>query len=576
MINLKRTAIVISLFLVACAQAPQRNIGQTAILESPSENPDLADLKLPGLELTGLILYQFLLGDVAVQRGQTELATRTYLDLANSTRDPRVARHAAHLAFETRQMDKVMEASRLWQELEPTSLRARRMLAAMLLNSGKLDEARPHLIDMMASDPDHVAEGFMQVYPMIARYPDKAAAYDLLRELAAPYPQVSEAHWALSQLAEASGKHEIALEEAHQAHLLRPEWDRAVLLQAQLQLREMPQQALGSLKKYLAAYPDNKDVRLFYARMLTEQKQNGEARAQFQRMLDEYPDNADLAFAVALLSLEMGELDRAKKELRLSLTNGKKDENAVYYYLGQLSEAKHEDEEAIINYGKVQGDEYAFSAHLRTAYLLNKAGKSEQARQQLRQATAQNDQQRAQLVLIEAKILRDAKQQEVAYQILQQGLEKLPDHPDLLYETGMLADQIGQHETFEQMMRKLIQIQPDFAHGYNALGYSLLERNERLSEGMQLVEKAYQLAPNDAAIIDSVGWGHYRLGNLSKSVEFLRRAYVTNPDPEIAAHLGEVLWMQGDKEEAKKIWQQAMQAHSDNAVLVSVVKKFLP
>ena len=577
MINLKRIAIVLLLLLAACAQAPQRNAGQTSNLDSGAEDlSEQTELKLPELELSSQLLYQFLLGDVALQRGQMELATLTYIELAKSTRDPRVVRQAAHMAFETRQMDKVLEAASLWQELEPKSLRAKRMLAGMLLNSGKLDEARPHLIDLMTADPKNTADSFMQVYSMLARYPDKAAAYDLMHELAAPYPRVAEAHWALAQLAEASGKHGIAIEESRQASLLRPEWDRAVLLQVQLQQREMPQRALTLLQKYLAAYPDNKDIRLIYARMLTEQKQHSEARTQFQVLLDANPGNADLAFAVALLSLEVGELDRAEQELRRALDNGKKDENAVYYYLGQLSEAKHADEEALRSYGKVQGGEYAFSAHLRTAYLLNKAGQPENALLQLRQATAQNEQQRAQLVLIEAKILRDSKKLEAAYKVLQQGLKTLPDHPDLLYEMGMLADQIGQHETFEQMMRKLIHIQPDYAHGYNALGYSLLDRNERLAEGMQLVERAYLLAPDDAAIIDSVGWGHYRLGNLPKSVEFLRRAYLANPDPEIAAHLGEVLWMQGEKEEAKKIWQQAMQAHSDNTILMNVVKKFLP
>lgn len=578
MLNLNRVTIIFLLLsLAACANAPQRDAGLALASESKAEDQqDLFESKLPKVELTSQMLYQFLMGDVAVQRGQTALATLTYLELAKSTRDPRVARHAAHLAFETRQMNKVMEAARLWQELEPDSLRAKRMLAAMLLRNGKLDEAAPHLKGLMASDPDNLADDFMQVYPMLARYPDKSAAYELVREMTTLYPRVAEAHWALAQLAEAGGRHETALEEARHASILRPEWDKAILLQAQLHQREMPQKALALLKGYIATYPDNKDVRLFYGRILMEQKQYGEARSQFQYMLDEDPESADLVFAVALLSFEMGELDRAEQELKLSLSNGKKDESSVYYYLGQLSEAKNLGEEALQNYGKVRDGEYVFSAHLRSAYLLNKAGKPEDARQQLQMVTAQNDQQRVQLVLLEARILREAKQLEAAYQVMQQGLDVLPDHPDLLYEAGMLAEQVGKIDTFEKMMRRLIELQPDFAHGYNALGYSLLDRNERLSEGMQLVEKAYQLAPDDAAIMDSVGWGHYRLGNLTKSVEFLRRAYTSSPDPEIAAHLGEVLWMRGDKEEAKKIWQQALQANSDNEVLVIVVKKFLP
>jgi len=160
--------------------------------------------------------------------------------------------------------------------------------------------------------------------------------------------------------------------------------------------------------------------------------------------------------------------------------------------------------------------------------------------------------------------------------VLTQGLEKMPNHPDLLYETAMLAEQLGKHDVFEQLMRKVIEVKPDHAQAYNALGYSLLDRNERVQEGMQLVEKANQLAPDDAGIIDSMGWGHYRMGNLVKSLEFLRRAYNANPDPEIAAHLGEVLWVQGVQEQAKKVWADALKSHPDNAVLQGTMKKFIP
>ncbi len=581
MMNSKYTVIVFSLLLAGCANVSQPDMRQAGQPESKSKNQleDQAEdqsedrVDLPRLELTGQLLYEFMLGDVALQRGRPDLAAQTYLELARATRDPRVARYAAHLAAETRQIEQALAAARLWLELEPDSLRAKRMLVTLLLGGGMLDEARPHLAGLLVADPGNT---FLQIYPMLARHPDKAAAFDLALELTQPYPRVAEARWVLAQGAEAAGKHEVAVAEARQARSLRPEWDKAVLLEAELLRAEAPQQTLAVLQKYLASYPDKKEVRLYYARVLMERKQYKSARTEFQRLLDSNPDNADLAFAVALLSLEMGELDRAERELRQALVNGKKDENAVYYYLGQLHEAKKHDAEALQNYRKVGEGEYAFPARTRTAFLLNKAGKLEEARQTLHQVEAQDDQQRVQLLLIEVQMLRDNKQPEAAYRVLTQVREKLPNHPELLYEAAMLADQIGKHETSEQLLRQLIQIKPDHAHAYNALGYSMLERNERIPEAMQLVKKALQLAPDDPAILDSVGWGYYRLGNLAKSVEFLRRAYTASPDPEIAAHLGEVLWMQGKREEATKIWQQARKAHADNAVLEAVVKKFLP
>ncbi|MGC2167393.1 MAG: tetratricopeptide repeat protein, partial [Gallionella sp.] len=163
-----------------------------------------------------------------------------------------------------------------------------------------------------------------------------------------------------------------------------------------------------------------------------------------------------------------------------------------------------------------------------------------------------------------------------AYRVMQSGLSALPDDPDLLYGTGMLADMLGKPDVFEHLMRKLITLEPNHAHAYNALGYGLLERNERIPEALDLVQKALQLAPEDPAIMDSVGWGYYRNGEFDQSVKMLRRAFAGNPDPEIAAHLGEVLWVSGDKANAKKIWMDSLGANPDSKQLQAVIKKFIP
>lgn len=578
--KIKYSAITLSLLLAACANAPQQKaVEQTAKpepqVEQQEKPPELPKPELPKLELTGQMLYKFLLGEVASQRGMPELAAQVYLDLASSTRDPRIAGRAAQLAYDAHEMDKAVEAYSLWLELDPASRQAKQMLSLILVAGGKLDEARPHIAGLLAAYPDKVGYAFLQVYPLLVQHPDKDATLKLLQELAQPYPESAEVHWVLARAAQAAGKRELALVEVRKARILRPEWEVAVLLEAQLLQRESPQQALALLKKYLAAFSDASEAHLLYARILLEQKQVAESRAEFHKLLKAHPENADLAFAVAMLSMEMGELERAENELRLALARGKKDEDTVYYYLGQLLEAKKNNEGALQNYRKVQGGEHVYNARLRAAYLISKEGRLDEAREYLHQTAAQNNQQRVQLMLVEAQFLREAKQTAAAYHVLTQGLEKLPNHPELLYEAAMLAGMLGEHDAFEQMMRKVIQVKPDHAQAYNALGYDMLDRNERLQEGMSLVEKASQLAPEDAAIIDSVGWGHYRLGNLSKSLEFLRRAYSANPDPEIAAHLGEVLWMKSEKEQAKKIWNDALKLNPDNTALQEVMKKFM-
>lgn len=575
--------ILLPLLLSACAQmqhgAPATKASdsqsRSAAQTLSSDKEQEAKLDLPNVALDDHMLFEFLLGDIAVQRGRPELAAQAYLDLAKTTRDPRVARRAAQLAFESHQMDVSEAAFALWQELEPTAPLAKQMLISLLLSGGKLHEARPHVEKLLAAGPEHAGSVFKLLNSMLARLPDKVAALSWLVEIARPYPKVAEAHWAVAQLASMANNKELALNEVHQAVQLNPEWDAAVGLEAQLLMPSEPKRALALLQKFLESHPNSKDMRLYYARALLEQKKYPESRVQFQQLLVENPDNVELAFAIALLSLQMGELDRAEKELQETLVRGKKDEDTVHYYLAQLNEAKKNDASALAQYRLVVSGEYVYAARLREAYLLNKAGKLDEARAALKNAQVSNNQQRVTVVLIESQMLRDAKQYEASYKVLLDALEKLPNHPQLLFEAAMAADKLGKADVFEQMLRKLLHVAPDHAQAYNALGYSFLEHNVRIEEGMQLVEKAYELAPEDAAITDSMGWGYYRLGKLDKSTEFLRRAYVENPDPEIAAHLGEVLWVQGSKDEAKRVWQDNLKAHPDSESLRTIIKKFV-
>lgn len=576
-----------SLLLTACAHAPMRApADQTGQADEQAEQSDMqaeapeAEMPqtLPNVELSSELLYEFMLSEIASQRGDDTVAVEGSLDLANKTRDPRLAMRAAHLALQFGQMDKAIEALTIWRDADPSSLMAKRMLASVLVRSGKLAEAQDELAKLLEADKTHAAQNFIQIYQMLAAYPDKAAALKMLRQLAQPYPRIAEAHWGMAQLAQAAGEAALALSEARQADQLRPGWDMAVSLQAALLQKSAPQQGLDILRGYLSHHPDAREMRLQYARALLEQKQYKQARDEFQRLADANPDNPDLAYAIALISLQLNDLKSAETELKLALSKGKKDQDTVQYYLGQLNEAKKSEEEAIANYREVKGGEYLVAAKIRMAYLLSKRGQFAEARQLLQDARAltTDNQQYVQLVMAEAQLLREASQSREAYQVLNQALEKFPDHIDLLYDTAMMADKAGKPEVFEQLMRKLIKLKPDYAQAYNALGYGMLERNEHIPEAMQLVQKALQLAPDDAAIMDSVGWGYYRIGKLDESVQMLRRAYAANANPEIAAHLGEVLWMRGDKAEAKKIWQESLKENSASEELKAVIKKFDP
>jgi len=572
-------SVLLFSLLAACAHPPQTLPTEANAANVPlrTEAPQPV---LPAIELTDRLLYEFLLGDFAAQRGRPEVAAQVYLDLARATLDPRVARRAAQLTFEAHQYDQSLEAFRLWQQLEPASPLAKQMLVSLLVSGGKLEEALPQVTELLASDAQNTGRTFINLYGLLARVPDKAAALAWLTEVARPYPQVAEAHWALAQAAAAAHQPKLALKQAQQASSLRPEWDLAVMLRAQLlqQSQSQPQQASALLQKYLAAYPAQQNARLFHARMLLEQKQYVPAREEFSRLQQQRPGNAEIAFAIAMISLQLGELERAEQELRAALagTSGKKDENTLHFYLGQLAEAKPDDSAALAHYRQIKAGERYYAARLRVAYLLHKQGQVAQAREVLQQTRPNNDAQRVQLLLIEAQFLREAAQYAESFKVLSRGLDKFPDQSDLLYQAALDADKLKQYDTFEQLIRKLIKIEPNNAHAYNALGYGLLERNVRITEAMELVQKAYGLMPDDAAILDSVGWGYFRLNDLEQSVAFLRRAFAANPDPEIAAHLGEVLWVKGERDEAQAIWRDSAKAHPENPVLQDMLRRFQP
>ncbi len=578
-----------SVIFAACAQTPRQQ-SLSAVQPAPAAYLDEAGHAdesepagsterqqiLPDVELSDQLLYEFLLSEVASQRGYKDLAAEASTVMAELTRDPRIAKRAAQLSFESGDMNKTIAAFKIWQEIEPDSDTATRLLASVLLRSGKLEQAGVEFARILREDAAKVGRHFLEVMQILSAYPDKAAVLQLVRELAQPYPNVAEAHWVVAHLAQLSGNTTLAMNEIKQVRKLRPEWDTGVSLEAQLLLKDAPQQALEVLRNYLSVYPKANDIRLQYARALLNQKHYQQARSEFQLLADAMPDNAEMIFAVALISLQLNEFQDAEAQLKQALGKGKKQQDAVQYYLGQLNEARKDERQALEHYREVKGGEYLFAAQIRVAYLLSQNGQLAEARQYIHQLQPENNQQRVQLLIIEAQLLREADQSPLAYQVLQQGLQEMPNQTDLLYETALLADTLGKPDEFERLIRRLIQINPNYAHAYNALGYSLLGRNERLAEAMELVEKALLLAPDDPSIMDSVGWGYYRTGKLEDSIKILRRAYDLKPDPEIAAHLGEVLWVSGSSQEAEQIWQSSLKENPGNVPLLDVIKKFNP
>ncbi len=532
------------------------------------------EARLPSVVLTDDLLFQFLVSEIAGQRGMLNLAKEGYLDLARKTRDPRVVKRAAEIALYSRDQEAALEISRLWLELEPDSGRALQTLVVMLIAHGQVQEAAPYLEKMLANG--EADDTFMQLPALFAKTRDAQSVLKVVGELAKKYPSMPEAQYALAHAALQAGHADEALQALKQADKVQPGWEPAALLRAQVLAKSSRNDALAFLKGFAKTYPQAQDVRLAYARMLVSANQFDEAHAQFVQLAGELPESSEIAMATGLLSLQMGKTDEAEKYLSRTLDLGQEDGGIVRYYLGQVAEDRKEFDLARNRYLAITSGEYLVASRTRLASMLARQGKTDEARAVLKEVTPSNDVQMVQLVQAEADLLREARDFEAVYVLLDKAVKARPDHVDLLYDRAMAAEKLNKLDVVEADLRKVIKLKPDYAHAYNALGYTLIEKTNRLGEAADLLDKAISLSPEDAYVLDSLGWLHYRKGNLDKAREFLERAWRIRQDPEIAAHLGEVLWMKGSREEASRLWQSSLQNNPKNEALLEILKKFKP
>jgi tetratricopeptide (TPR) repeat protein len=535
-------------------------------------NPKSASAQL--LDQSGQAVFQVLVAEMALQRGDTNLATKAYSDLSLRTRDPRVLERTVEIAGYARRYDIALEAAKLWLDVEPGSVRAQQMLTGMLILSNRMDELAPTLVRMLEADKEGLGANLLGLNRMFVRTEDRVAVFNLIEKVCRPFFGVAEAHYAVAQAASSASMQERALAEAGRALELRPDWEMAALLQAQIAARTSSAQAVAFLQAFVERNPMARDVKLQLARALVGEKRYDEARQIFNQMLQGFPDNPDVVYPVALLALQQNDLAVAEAQFKHLLTLSIPDKSLAYYYLAQIAEEKGKTDEAIDLYAKVESGDQLVQARMRGAQLLAGQGKLDEARKLLSEANAVSAEQSLQLAIAEAALLRKAKQPQAAFDLLDALLEKQPDNPELLYETALLAERLDQMEIMERRLRRLIELQPENGQAYNALGYSFADRGIQLTEARELIEKALALMPNDTFILDSLGWVLYRQGDLPGGLAALERAYGMRDDPEIAAHLGEVLWSMNRKDEAQKLLRAAQKKHPDNEPLADAVKKF--
>jgi len=548
-------ALALGLVGPSAAEEP-RDEQQAADADSGSTNTDA--------------MFEYLVAEVAAQRGDAEGAIAVYQRLARELKDPHIARRAVETAIRARAFGPAMDSATLLLELDPDSALAREIIAALLANGGDLGKAKATLAGILERTADR-GPILVQLSHLFSKFPDKAAVLEATRAVTAPYP-VPESRYAVGVAAIVAEKYDIAGTEADAALAMKPGWEKAAILKAQVIRKSNPADVIAFYENFVAANPGAIEVRMQLGRELAGDHKLAEARDQFREVEKLSKNDSQAAYAIGLLSLQMEDYQDAKVAFTRALRQNYREPTAIYLGLGQAAEGLKNYDEAIGWYQKVEAGDWV-RAQLKIATLVARQQGMEAGRKYLEKIDVRNPEDRIEIIQVEAQFLRDSKQWQAAYDLLTKAVKDNPDSYELLYDRAMAAEKLDKLEVLEIDLRKVIRMKPDYAHAYNALGYTLADRTDRLAEAKELIEKAYKLAPDDPFILDSLGWVYYRMGDTQSALKHLQDAYVYRSDPEIAAHLGQVMWDSGKHEEAQKIWRAALKENPNHETLLAVMQK---
>ncbi|HNX71296.1 tetratricopeptide repeat protein [Rivihabitans pingtungensis] len=569
-IRLTATAALLASVLSACAitSAP------APVAQAPVPAPEAA---YPKLALSNDILFGVLASEIAAQRGAAAASAPTVLALAQRTRDPRLARRAAEFALTANRLDEAIRALKLWQELEPASDNAQYQLIAALLRAGRLSEATPGVQAQLAARPHEAPQVFMHLAGLLSRQPDKAGAYAMMKTLLAPYPSVAEGHFALMITAQEAGDDAMAQAEMATLATLAPAWDYPVGWQVERLRQTSPEAALSLLERELARRPQaGLELRLSYPRLLVMVKRYDAARDAFVQLSNKYPHQPEVAYAIGVLSYELKDYEEAERSLRDALALGYREPDFVRFTLGQMAEERKLPQEAVNWYEAITSGPQLPQAQSRLAVLEAEDGKLDAALARLERLADMQNTPRPARVLAQAQLARNAEQPDRALAILSAALAKDGNVAEWRYERALLLDDRERVAEAERDLRAYLKLKPKSAQGLNALGYILANRTSRIREARELVSRALKLDPDNPMILDSMGWVEYRSGKLEAALRYLQRAHHLMPDPEIAAHLGEVLWKMGREAEARELWARSLEANPDSDIIRRTQQRFIP
>lgn len=581
-------ALMSALLVLATGSAAQTATPPTAPSTAPATGTEAAE-PVTNSALNAPLFYQLLLGELNVRSGEAGAGYSLILDAARKQKDPQLYRRAVEVALQARSGEAALGAARAWAEALPASAEPQRFVLQILLALNRVNETPPVLRNLLergtVSERNDAIHALPQSY---ARITDKALALKAVREgLAAALRQrdTAAAAWTtIGRLELADDQRTPALASAQAGHEADPASPFPALLALELMERGQTE-AETVVRQHLRAAPDAAEgapnVGLVYARTLLDLQRHADARQQLEQLTARQAGLPEPWLLLGTLQVQDNALPEATRSLQtfMGLARQSSDERVTrgltqaYLLMAQIAEKQQDFAGANAWLDRIENASDIMAAQMRRASLLAKQGRLGEARALLRNQPERRPGDARLKLAAEAQLLRDQKAWAQAYEVYAEAAARFPEDGDLLYDQAMMAEKMGRLDEMERLLRQLMARQPDYHHAYNALGYSLADRGVRLGEAKALIEKAVSLAPDDAYIQDSLGWVEFRLGNQARALEVLKAAYAKRPDAEIAAHLGEVLWVSGQREQALKIWREGLLLASDNETLQSTLQR---
>ena len=529
-------------------------------------------------ETNAEFVYKFLLAEIATQRGDLNTAGHIYFDLAKLTKSIPLAERATRIAGSARNGRLAMDSANIWQKLDKTSIEPKRILAELFITSGNLAKARPLVKTLLEKEEKTRAEGFLYLNKILSQVENKKNALRFIIDITKPYLNIPEARFAIAHAAFSASNKKLAIEELDKIESINPRWETAALFRGYIIGQEWPEKALAFYQVFLRSNPKSNEVRLEYAKALTNLKKYDDAKKQFLKLVNSSLASSEISLTVALLAIELGDNILAEKYFMQSLKRGYFKPAQIYIYLAGIYDDRGDFDETLTWLNKITtvNNEYFIDSRILMAEYIAKYDSADSAIEMLNKLKTKRLSSNEKLIILrnKASLLLTENRSQDAYDLMKLEEEEFKDSPEFKFDYAMLSEKMGNTLLMEQLLLEAIKLKPDYATAYNALGYSYADRNIKLQKAKRYIEVALSYEPNNHYILDSMGWVHFKLGNLEIALQFIKKAYAIIKDPEIAAHLGEILWIQGKKEEAKEVWNNSLNVYPSNTVLRETTNRF--